>query len=145
MLLSSYCMEPNDYPVPGWQMLPLTAVCIIGFNHGLSWGVKYMARGPSVTTKPDGEAGGFGRDRRHEGHVYHTSRQSMIKPIKAHPLCKTMIKRYKIHTNNVNNDGKRRQQSTTGKDWAWLFPGSNSTTNFIFQIATSLIKYRLTF
>ena len=53
--------------------------CAIGFNHGLPWCVKYMARGPPVTTKPDGEAGGFCGDRRPEGHVFHTSRQAMIK------------------------------------------------------------------
>ena len=29
---------------------------VIGFNHGLPWCVKYMARGPTVTTKPNGEA-----------------------------------------------------------------------------------------
>ena len=52
---------------------------VIGFNHGLPWCVKYMARGPPVTTKPDGEAGGFCGDRRPEGHVFHTSRQAMIK------------------------------------------------------------------
>ena len=31
-------------------------VNVIGFNHGLPWCVKYMALGPPVTTKPDGEA-----------------------------------------------------------------------------------------
>ena len=46
---------------------------VIGFNHGLPWCVKYMALGPPVTTKPDGEAGGFCGDRRPEGHVFHTS------------------------------------------------------------------------
>ena len=51
----------------------------IGFNHGLPWCVRYMARGPPVTTKPDGKAGGFCGDRRPEGHVFHTSRQAMIK------------------------------------------------------------------
>ena len=42
---------------------------ISGFNHGLSWCVKYMARGPAVTTKPDGEAAGFCGDRRPEGNA----------------------------------------------------------------------------
>ena len=38
-----------------------------------------MARGPPVTTKPNGEAWGFCGDRMPEGHVFHTSRQAMIK------------------------------------------------------------------
>ena len=54
-------------------------VIVVGFNHGLPWCVKYMARGTPGTTKPDGEAGGFCGDRRPEGHVFHTSRQAMIK------------------------------------------------------------------
>ena len=51
--------------------------CYNGFNHGLPWCVKYMARGPPVTTKPGGE--GFCGDRRTSCHVFHTSRQAMIK------------------------------------------------------------------
>ena len=31
------------------------ATLVIGFNHGLLWYVKYMARGPSGTTQPDSE------------------------------------------------------------------------------------------
>ena len=49
---------------------------VVGFNHDLPW---YMARGTPGTTKPDGEARGFCGDRRPEGHVFHTSRQAMIK------------------------------------------------------------------
>ena len=51
----------------------------VGFNHGLPWCVKYIARGTLGTTKADGEAGGFCGDRRPEGQVFHTSRQAMIK------------------------------------------------------------------
>ena len=58
---------------------PSLSCIIVGFNHGLPWCVKYMARGTPGTTKPDGEAGGFCGDRRPEGHVFHTSRQAMIK------------------------------------------------------------------
>ena len=64
---------------------------IIGFNHGLPWCVKYMARGPPVTTKPDGEAGGFCGDRRPEGHVFHTSRQAMIKTYYSTSSRKNMV------------------------------------------------------
>ena len=32
----------------------------------------------------------------------------------------------------VNNEGNRRQPSTTEQDWAWLFSGSYSTPNFDF-------------
>ena len=52
---------------------------IISFNHGLPWCVKYMALGPPVATKPSGFAVGFCGDRRPSGHVFHTSRQAMIK------------------------------------------------------------------
>ena len=50
---------------------------ITGFNHGLPWCVKYMAPGPPVITKPDGEAERFCGDRRPD--VFHTSRQAVIK------------------------------------------------------------------
>ena len=63
----------------------------MGFNHGLPWCVKYMARGPLVTTKPDSEAGGFWGDRRPEGHVFHTSRQAMIKTYYGTSIRKNMI------------------------------------------------------
>ena len=45
---------------------------VIGFNHGLPWCVKYMARGHPVTTKPDGEAGGFCGDQRPEMNSIHS-------------------------------------------------------------------------
>ena len=98
---------------------------------GLPWCVKYMARGTPGTTKPDGEAGGFCGDRRPEGHVFHTSRQAMIKTYYS-----TSIRiRYGTNcsyftTNKVNNDGNRWQQSTTEQDWAWLFSGSDGSPNF---------------
>ena len=50
---------------------------VISFNHGLPWCVKYMARGPPVTTKPF--AARFCGDRRPSCHIFHTSRQAMIK------------------------------------------------------------------
>ena len=52
---------------------------------------EIMARGPPITTKPDGEAGGFCGDRRPEGHVFHTSRQPWLKPIIARPLRKNVV------------------------------------------------------
>ena len=64
---------------------------VISFNHGLPWCVKYMARGPPVTTKPDGEAGGLCGDRRPEGHVFHTSRQAMIKTYYSTSIRKNMV------------------------------------------------------
>ena len=70
---------------------PPTTGIVIGFNHGLPWCVKYMARGPPVTTKPDGEAGGFCGDRRPEGHVFHTSRQAMIKTYYSTSIRKNMV------------------------------------------------------
>ena len=57
----------------------LNGRAIIGFNHGLPWCVKYMALGPPVATKPSGFAVGFCGDRRPSCHVFHTSRQAMIK------------------------------------------------------------------
>ena len=105
----------------------------VGFNHGLPWCVKYMARGTPVTTKPDGEAGGFCGDRRPEGHVFHTSRQAMIKTYYNTSIRKKYGKKLQLlYTNKVNNDGNRRQQSTTEQDWAWLFSGSDGTPNFDF-------------
>ena len=72
---------------------------VIGFNHGLPWCVKYMARGPPVTTKPDGEAGAFCGDLRPKGHVFHTSRQAMIKTYYSTPTrkkgYKTVVTLYK--------------------------------------------------
>ena len=44
----------------------LWTLLVIGFNHGLSWCVKYMAGGPPVATKPDDKAGGFRGDWRPE-------------------------------------------------------------------------------
>ena len=58
---------------------PKHVILNVGFNHGLPWCVKYMAWGTPGTTKPDGVAGGLCGDRRPEGHVFHTSRQAMIK------------------------------------------------------------------
>ena len=65
--------------MPPCQYDQFVSYVAVGFNHGLLWCVKYMARGTPGTTKPDCEAGGFCGDRRPKGHVFHTSRQAMIK------------------------------------------------------------------
>ena len=52
----------------------------------LWWCVKYMALGPPVATKPSGFAIGFCGARSPEGHVFHTSRQAMIKTYNTAPL-----------------------------------------------------------
>ena len=92
----------------------------IGFNHGLPWCVKYMARGPPVTTKPDGEAGGFCGDRRPEGHVFHTSRQAMIKTYYSTSIGKNMIQncsyftQMKSTTTAIDNSNRRRNKLGLG-------------------------------
>ena len=56
-----------------------------------------------------------------------------LKPIIARPSEKKYgTKLQLLYTNKVNNDGNRRQQSTTEQDWAWLFSGSDGTPNFDF-------------
>ena len=93
---------------------------IIGFNHGLPWCVKYMARGPPVTTKPDGEAGGFCGDRRPEGHVFHTSRQAMIKTYYSTSIGKNMIQncsyftQMKSTTTAIDDSNRRRNKLGLG-------------------------------
>ena len=92
----------------------------IGFNHGLPWCVKYMARGPPVTTKPDGEAGGFCGDRRPEGHVFHTSRQAMIKTYYSTSIRKTMVQncsyftQMKSTTTAIDDSNRRRNKLGLG-------------------------------
>ena len=92
----------------------------IGFNHGLPWCVKYMARGPPVTTKPDGEAGGFCGDRRPEGHVFHTSRQAMIKTYYSTSIRKNMIQncsyftQMKSTTTAIDDSNRRRNKLGLG-------------------------------
>ena len=94
--------------------------CVIGFNHGLPWCVKYMARGPPVTTKPDGEAGGFCGDRRPEGHVFHTSRQAMIKTYHSTSIRKNMIQncsyftQMKSTTTAIDDSNRRRNKLGLG-------------------------------
>ena len=93
---------------------------VIGFNHGLPWCVKYMARGPPVTTKPDGEAGGFCGDRRPEGHVFHTSRQAMIKTYYSTSIRKNMIQncgyftQMKSTTTAIDDSNRRRNKLGLG-------------------------------
>ena len=88
---------------------------VIGFNHGLPWCVKYIARGPPVTTKPDGEAGGFCGDRRLEGHVFHTSRQAMIKTYYSTSIRKNMVQncsyftQMKSTTTAIDDSNRRRK------------------------------------
>ena len=89
-------------------------VFAIGFNHGLPWCVKYMAQGPPVTTKPDGETGGFCGDRRPKGHVFHTSRQAMIKTYYSMSIRKNMVQNcsYFIQMNSTTtaiDDSNRRR------------------------------------
>ena len=93
---------------------------VIGFNHGLPWCVKYMARGPPVTTKPDGEAGGFCGDRRPEGHVFHTSRQAMIKTYYSTSIRKNVIQncsyftQMKSTTTAIDDSNRRRNKLGLG-------------------------------
>ena len=93
---------------------------VVGFNHGLPWCVKYMARGPPVTTKPDGEAGGFCGDRRPEGHVFHTSRQAMIKTYYSTSIRKTMVQncsyftQMKSTTTAIDDSNRRRNKLGLG-------------------------------
>ena len=91
---------------------------VIGFNHGLPWCVKYMARGPPVTTKPDGEAGGLCGDRRPEGHVFHTSRQAMIKTYYSTSIRKNMIQNCSYFTQLKSTttaiDDSNRQRNKLG-------------------------------
>ena len=95
-------------------------IYILGFNHGLPWCVKYMARGPPVTTKPDGEAGGFCGDRRPEGHVFHTSRQAMIKTYYSTSIRKTMVQncsyftQMKSTTTAIDDSNRRRNKLGLG-------------------------------
>ena len=93
---------------------------VIGFNHGLPWCVKYMARGPPVTTKPDGEAGGFCGDRRPEGHVFHTSWQAMIKTYYSTSIKKNMVQncsyftQMKSTTTAIDDSNRRRNKLGLG-------------------------------
>ena len=110
-----------------WSLLVLPAnsvasnsCCAIGFNHGLPWCVKYMAWGPPVTTKPDGEAGGFCGDRRPEGHVFHTSRQAMIKTYYSTSIRKTMVQncsyftQIRSTTTAIDDSNRRRNKLGLG-------------------------------
>ena len=56
-----------------------TGRAVIGFDHGLPWCVKYRALEPPVATKPSDFTIAFCADRKPSGHVFHTSRQAMIK------------------------------------------------------------------
>ena len=102
--------------------------CAIGFNHGLPWCVKYMARGPPVTTKPDGEAGGFCGDRRPEGHVFHTSRQAMIKTYYSTSIRKNMIQNCSYFTQMksthtaIDDSNRRRNKLGLGCSWEATAP-----------------------
>ena len=93
---------------------------VIGFNDGLPWCVKYMARGPPVTTKPDGEAGGFCGDQRPEGHVFHTSRQAMIKTYYSTSIRKNMVQncsyctQMKSTTTTIDDSNRRRNKLGLG-------------------------------
>ena len=105
---------------PCYKGFLLYLLYVIGFNHGLPWCVKYMARGPPVTTKPDGEAGGFCGDRRPEGHVFHTSRQAMIKTYYSTSIRKNMIQncsyftQIKSTTTAIDDSNRRRNKLGLG-------------------------------
>ena len=108
--------------------LPSTAHCnptktpqyIVGFNHGLPWCMKYMARGPPITTNPDGEAGMFCGDRRPEGYVFHTSRQPMIKTYYSTSIRKNMVQncsyftQIKSTTTAIDDSNRRRNKIGLG-------------------------------
>ena len=116
---------------------------IIGFNHGLPWCVKYMPRGPPVTTKPDGEAGGFCGDRRPEGHVFHTSRQAMIKTYYSTSIRKNMIQncsyftQMKSTTTAIDDSNRWRNKLGLGCSREATAP-----LILIFKLRSSLIEYR---
>ena len=103
-----------------WYRWKATRWWDIGFNHGLPWCVKYMARGPPVTTKPNGEAGGFCGDRRPEGHVFHTSRQAMIKTYYSTSIRKNMVQncsyftQMKSTTTAIDDSNRRRNKLRLG-------------------------------
>ena len=85
-----------------------------------------MARGPPVTTKPDGEAGGFCGDRRPEGHVFHTSRQAMIKIYYSTSIRKNMVQncsyftQMKSTTTAIDDSNRRRNKLGLGSRCACL-------------------------
>ena len=132
-------MACHLYPVNNKLSL-LGWLYAVGFNHGLPWCVKYMARGPPVTTKPDGEAGGFCGDRRPEGHVFHTSRQAMIKTYYSTSIRKNMIQNCSYFTQMkstmtaIDDSNRRRNKLRLGCsreataplilivffDWIWV-------------------------
>ena len=109
-----------DRPSPTGMYCLVNIFYAIGFNQGLPWCVKYMARGPPVTTKPDGEAGGFFGDRRPEGHVFHTSRQAMIETYYSTSIRKNMIQncsyftQMKSTTTAIDYSNRRRNKLGLG-------------------------------
>ena len=108
---------------------------IIGFNHGLLSCVKYMALGPPVTTKPDGEAGRFCGDQRPEGHVFHTSRQAMIKTYYRTPTRKKMVQNSSYFTQIMSTttviDYSNRRRNKIGLGCS---RGGTAPLNFIFEL-----------
>ena len=115
-LLGALCHGDDEVLQAQWG----NSCCAIGFDHGLPWCVKYMARGPPVTTKPEGEAGGFWGDRRPEGHVFHTSRQAMIKTYYSTSIRKNMVQncsyftQMKSTTTAIDDSNRRRNKLGLG-------------------------------
>ena len=81
--------------------------------------------GSSNSTKTEGEAGGEARgDWRPEGHVFHTSRQAMIKtycstPIKQYMAiwCKTLCKWIEYLRNRWRNKIGCSQEAAAASSW----------------------------
>ena len=79
-----------------------------------------MARGTPGTTKPDGEAGGFCGNRRPEGHVFHTSRQAMIKNYYSTSIRTNMVQncsyftQMKSTTTAIDDSNRRRNKIGLG-------------------------------
>ena len=85
-------------------------------------------KGPPVTTKPDGEAGGFCGDRRPEGHVFHTSRQAMIKTYYSTSIRKNVVQncsyftQMKSTTTAIDDSNRRRSKLGLGCSWETTAP-----------------------
>ena len=95
---------------------------VIGFNHGLPWWVKYMARGPPVTTKPDGEAL-VPWNTWHEGlrsPQNPTAKQAMIKTYYSTSIRKNMVQncsyftQMKSTTTAIDDSNRRRNKLGLG-------------------------------
>ena len=73
--------------------------CRVVSWHGMS--CETYGPGPPVTTKPDCEVGGFCGDQRPEGHVFHTSRQAMIKTYYSKSIRKKLVQNNNRRWNKI--------------------------------------------